>query len=240
MWKHFIEGFNNTLPFSYFIDTPDEQDTAHDVVQQQLELFFGHQYCQHTILVGSENGSYAGFLRQYRRNDQVYGSMTMVEAIPFPGEFQELASKFLPVDKDELFVGRDPDTPSPSPRKTLRRLSSVPTTLRPCNRPKSTVLSHRMQAPLLPPPVCDQYRTPSPTRKTRVLQTSLTKSPAMHGSPKSQPQVVRRKPLAALQQPRTPQSKTRRPKQMNAFFDSRGQRIGSGSYVNMYTQRYLE
>lgn len=238
-WRDFIEGFNNTVPLSYFVDAGDVQCATDNVIQDQLELFFGHPNCQHTILIGSADGSYTGFLRQYSREDGFCGSMTMVEAIPFPGEFHELAHRFLPAENDKLFVSKDPYTPSPSPRKTHRRLSSVPTMLRPGVRPKPRIAPLRMEAPLPPPPIYDQYRTPSPTRKTSVPQTSPTASPTSRTAPRSQPQLVRRKPLAALQQPRTPQFRMPRSKQLNAFFDSKGQRIDSGSYVNMYTARYL-
>lgn len=241
-WRSFINGFNNEMAFSHFVDAGDEPCSTDHKVREQLEVFFGHPDCQHTILIGSADGSYTGFLSQYSRGDDLCGNMTLVEAIPFPGEFRELASRFLPAEKDELFPSKDPYTPSPSPRKTHRRLSSVPIMLRPGAkpRPKPPASPRRMQAPLPPPPVYDQYRTPSPTRKTRLLQSSPTKTPMSQRAPKSQPQLVRRKPLAALQQPRTPQVRPGRSKQINAFFDSRGQRIDSGSYVNMYTQRYLE
>lgn len=122
-WRDFITGFNEEYPLCYFIDAGDNQTSVEHKIQDQLGLFFGHRNCQHTVLIGSPDGSYTGFLRQYMRSDHLCGRITVIEAIPFPGEFHDLSSRFLPENKDSLFpvpTDHNSCTPPTSPKTSVR------------------------------------------------------------------------------------------------------------------------
>jgi len=268
-WRRFIGGFNEAYEFCYFIDAGDDQATAQGNVQDQLELFFDHEDCRHTVLVGASDGSYTGFLRQYSEADDVVGRFTLVEAIPSIGEFQELAGRFLPQGKEDLF-GNEIDkhfTPPPTPTKPFDvSLEGIPTSLLP--GPKSLPITPtrppRSLHPFTPPasPVSCPINGP-PYHHTIPLPQSPVESPIGR---LSQPQYIspRRSPVKngarrplihqasqwnqvqlvrpkplASIQPRTPQARLLRPKHAT-FFNAQGQRIDPREYANMYTQRYLQ
>lgn len=229
-WRRFIDGFNNAYQFCYFVDLGDDDAGADEKIQNQLEWLFGHNNCRHTVLVGSSERAYAGFLRQYTQPDQLCGSMTMVEAIPFPGEYRELASRFLPQEKKGLFGNRGEDrfTPPSTPTKTGSVTSSTlsdATTVVPKLRPPDSTNSRISRAVIYE----DTFMSPvkTPTKSQNVLSsTNVMKAP----------QTVKRKPLAATQAKTTP-VKLSKPK---SAFNSNGQRIDSRSYVNVFAQRYLD
>lgn len=145
------------------------------IYADQLSLFFSHCNCKHTVLVGSANDAYAGFLRQYTKIDDMCGRITLVEAIPFPGAFRELANKFLPNGKEGLFGKGDADQFSLQPRSTIKsKIESLPESLRPG--------PVKLRSPAMPV-------TPTPFNRLPVLRTLLPS----HG------EVVHRKPLAITQ-----------------------------------------
>ena len=228
-WRRFIDGFNNAYQFCYFVDLGDDDASGDEKIQNQLEWLFGHNNCRHTVLIGSGERAYAGFLRQYMKPDQLCGSVTMVEAIPFPGEYHELASRFLPREKDCLFGHRGEDhfTPPTTPTKTrstgIAELSDTVTTS-PKLRPPDFVSSKIVQRVMSSSVASSPSKTPS---RSRTISSAHAVKPH---------HTVKRKPLAVIQG-RTPPARLPKP---NSAFNSNGQRIDSRSYVNVYAERYLD
>ncbi|KAK5937151.1 hypothetical protein PMZ80_010692 [Knufia obscura] len=268
-WRRFIDGFNDAFEFCYFVDAGDNQATAESKMQSQLELFFGHTDCQHTVLIGSSDGSYTGFLRQYSKADDICGWLTLIEAIPSVGEFQELAGKFLPKEKESLFRNEIVDhfTPPASPTRPFdASLEGIPASLlpgpkpkplplrspphrRPASPPTSPVGSptrkpqhHRVRSPPQSPVKCITRKPPQiqcPVSPHRSPVKSATRRPLAHPPPPWNQIQLVRRKPLATVQPRTQQAKLPRPKHAT-FFNAKGQRIDPRSYANVYTERYLQ
>jgi len=119
----------------------------------QLSIFFNHCNCKHTVLVSSPSDSYAGFLRQFVKTDDMCGRITFIEAIPFPGSFHELSKKFSPSDKKGLFGTDNDHRPLPQAKRSARpKLNGLPGTLRPeLTHPSSTAFNRSPERRALPP-----------------------------------------------------------------------------------------
>lgn len=234
-WRDFIDGFNTAHSLCCFVDAGDDDEAVQQTVRNQIELCFGHDNCEHTILVASDDDTYTGFFRHYEKEDRVCGRLTIIEAIPFPGEFDVLASRFLPRQKDLLFDDRDllpmtrcstatppssPVTPKSDNRATslfrpgLKFMSSSPPSSPPSPSLEITLSAPRLRA--LPPQI------PQTVKPVQFL---------------SQGNLIKRKPLMSAQA-RVVQG--RLPRNKSVFFNSNGQRIDSNSYAHMYTERYLQ
>ena len=269
-WRRFIGGFNDAYDFCYFVDAGDDEATAQSKIQSQLESFFDHDECRHTVLIGSSDGSYTGFLRQYSKADDVCGRLMLVEAIPSVGEFSELAGRFLPREKEDLFGSETENhfTPPPSPTKPFDLdFDRIPASLLPGPKPKA--LPKRLPPPrnVCSPPI-NPARNPtkSPPTHNGLLSQSQTRSPTR--KPPAQPQYIISAhrspventsnivPLVSQASPRNQIQLVRRkplasvqprapqarlPRPEHAtFFNAQGQRIDPRSYANVYTQRYLQ
>lgn len=182
-WRMFIEGFNAAHILCYFVDAGDKEDEIGDKIQHELQVLFGHRHCQHTVLVGSADSSYTGFLRQYKTEDVLCGCVTLVEAVPSPGEFYKLASPFLHKNKDSLFKEKPQEhsanSPSgrrfPSAKEHNRGHSSgIPLSLRPGPTPK-----HQQTVPAS----FSRGWSASPSRGPPEDLISPTKQPPCSASP---------------------------------------------------------
>lgn len=265
-WRGFINGFNEAYPLCYFIDAGDDQAKAEQKIQDQLELFFGHRNCQHTVLVGSQDGSYTGFLRQYMKSDELCGRITVVEAIPFPGEFFDLSSRFLPSQKDDLFPSPQtlasctrPASPKRSFSLPLRPASNTTnTTTTICPSPSQSptpgpkklfdIGASRLQPnqpqpqPQAEPQLPKQQKPPTTRSFSIPSQYSSTPPRKPFTTPDRFPQITPSPQSGDRSIRRKPlaETQTRLPRPRNTFFDSKGQRVDSRAYVSMYTQRYLQ
>lgn len=268
-WRGFINGFNEAYPLCYFIDAGDDQAKAEQKIQDQLELFFGHRNCQHTVLVGSQDGSYTGFLRQYMKSDELCGRITVVEAIPFPGEFFDLSSRFLPSQKDDLFPSPQvlasctgPASPKRSFSLPLRPASSTTdttdTTTTICPSPSQSptpgpkklfdIGVSRLQPnqpqpqPQAEPQLPKQQKPPTTRSFSIPSQYSSTPPRKPFTTPDRFPRITPSPQSGDRSIRRKPlaETQTRLPRPRNTFFDSKGQRVDSKAYVSMYTQRYLQ
>lgn len=175
-WRDFINGFNDEYPLCYFIDAGADQETVEHKIRNQLALFFGHHDCQHTVLIGTPDGCYTGFLRQYMKSDDLCGRITVVEAIPFPGEVHDLSSRFLPPQKDSLF----PIPTGTSFRVPPASLKQVEVTL--TAMPSSPSISVIKQIPM-----SNSSPTPKRSAKPRSRASSILPRPIQNGiqSPRS-------------------------------------------------------
>lgn len=233
-WRAFIDGFNSAHSLCCFVDARNDEPALQQTIRAQIELCFGHQNWQHTILVASNDNSYTGFLRHYEKGDEICGRLTIIEAIPFPGEFKELASRFLPDKKDLLFDDKDclpltrystvspPNSPT-TPTSAARAPSLFGPDLKPMSSPRTSPSKSSPKLAQSTP----RLRALPPRRSQAVRPVHFL----------SQGHLVKRKPLANIQ-PRALQTRLPRPK--NVFFNSNGQRIDFNSYVHMYTERYLQ
>lgn len=265
-WRRFIKGFSEAYEPCSFIDTGDDPTTAQSNVQDQVALFFDHEDCQHTVLIGALGDSYTGLLRQYSNTDNVYGRLILVEAIPSASDLQRLVGRVLPTEKKILF-GNEIDnqiTPPATPTTHVNTISKeIPNSLLPSSvsLPIIPLLQHLLTPPASPvscstteanchhivPLLQSPYKSPIQELSQPQYSVSPRRSPVKHGAkrpltpeptPRHQSQLVRRKPLASIQ-PRAPQAKPD-PLRRATFFNAQGQRIDPRAYATMYTQRYLQ
>lgn len=144
------------------------------------------------MLVGSQDGSYTGFLRQYMKSDELCGRITVVEAIPFPGEFFDLSSRFLPPRKDGLF-------PSPqilascTPPTIPKRSVSLP--LRPASNTTNTTDTTTTICPSSPP-------SPTPSPK-KVFDAAVSRLQPTQAEPQTKPRPQPQLELSKAKPPTT-------------------------------------
>lgn len=270
-WRQFIDGFNNAFPYSYFIDAGDEEDQVRGKIQgglfqslwskadkrpAQIKLFFNQPNCKHTVLISSAEDIFTGFIRQYTANDDVCGQITFIEAIPFPGAFEELANHFIPAEKEGLFGNNESNRPllplrpliKPTPICLQGSSESRNEKLDPSARPL-TPTSARLQyctkhtnqstsSTTLPPTPTDLQDSTRPRNKkldsssAPVTPTPATRSRIPVTFLSGHGQVIRRKPLAQIE--------NQLPSPRNACFNSKGQRIDCMVYQSTCSERYLQ
>jgi len=265
-WRRFIKGFNEAHESCSFIDAGDDPARAQSNVQDQKALFFDHEDCQHTVLIGALGDSCTGLLRQYSNADKVYGRLIFVEAIPSAGDLQELVGSVLPTEKKVLF-GIEIDNHITPPATQMTHVNTISKEISNSLLPGSVSLpiiplpQHLFTPPASPvscstpeapchhivPLLQSPYKSPVQELSQPQYSVSPRRSPVKHGAkrpvtpeatPRHQAHLVRRKPLASIQ-PRALQAKPDPPRRAT-FFNSQGQRIDPRAYATMYTQRYLQ
>ncbi|KAM0717569.1 hypothetical protein Q7P37_007421 [Cladosporium fusiforme] len=109
--EDFIVGFNRELPFIEFIDAGPDKEAADtkikgDTSWSDLRLHFADSMaaninmhrscasCKHIMVAGSADQGYVNFLRQFSDVDQSRSRLALIESIPFPASFRQLAVRF--------------------------------------------------------------------------------------------------------------------------------------------------
>lgn len=92
--RDFVIGFNRELPFVEIVDVGDDKEAADNKIRENLALFWSNDHCKHITLAGSADRGYVSFLRQYCTTDEGPVRLTLIESVPFPPAFEQLAARF--------------------------------------------------------------------------------------------------------------------------------------------------
>lgn len=68
-----------------------------------LDLFWQNSACRHILLAGSADGGYVNHLRQFSGVGAGGSKLTLIESIPFPASFRELAYRFNVIEFTNIF-----------------------------------------------------------------------------------------------------------------------------------------
>lgn len=65
-----------------------------DTAAENFGLYWPCVNCKHIMLAGSADQGYVNFLRRFSDIDQSGARLTLIESVPFPASFRQLASRF--------------------------------------------------------------------------------------------------------------------------------------------------
>lgn len=120
LWKHFVHGFNRSSQWHEFVDAGRDKEAADNRIKGKsivcstlpwlltsdvayFELFHPNQHCKRIVLGVSGDNSYAGFLRDHITGNGTVPGLALLEALPFPITFREIAAKNTTFKLDAVF-----------------------------------------------------------------------------------------------------------------------------------------
>lgn len=77
--------------------------THADFRAENLNLYRACANCKHIMIAGSADQGYVSFLRQFSDGEQSSARLTLIESIPFPASFRQLALQFPVTRLPDLF-----------------------------------------------------------------------------------------------------------------------------------------
>ncbi|KAK0302062.1 hypothetical protein LTR01_008986 [Friedmanniomyces endolithicus] len=103
--EQFIVGFNHELPLFEFVDAGADREAADNKIKENLALYWADGQCKQILLAGSADRGYVGPLRTYRAEVKLTTKLVLVESVPFPRDFKELADWFHTTSFKDVFRG---------------------------------------------------------------------------------------------------------------------------------------
>ncbi|TKA61219.1 hypothetical protein B0A55_10931, partial [Friedmanniomyces simplex] len=101
--RDFFRGFNEVHPLVEVIDAGDDKEGADTKIKHNITLFAQNEQCKHILLAGSADNGYTGFLRPFALSGTEERRLSLIETIPFPAAFKEVANQFTVVKLPQIF-----------------------------------------------------------------------------------------------------------------------------------------
>ncbi len=118
--RDFFRGFNEVHLLVEVIDAGDDKEGADTKIKpteicvvlcnvvlilsaDNIMLFAQNEQCMHILLAGSADNGYTGFLRPFALSGTEERRLSLIETIPFPAAFKEVANQFTVVKFPQIF-----------------------------------------------------------------------------------------------------------------------------------------